>query len=203
MSLRTKPYVPPWCLLFLRHQSPNDRTAPTTLCHSTQQATQASYDLLSIAVGILHPAGLLPYLPVRCWHFIVAASLPLLRATIPKDKLVSSSHPNAQLLEAAIDAIRECSPHDTPMAVRYFEFLERLVRSSLTLPPHTTEHGQVVHHDMNKSVVSPPPGGYIGAADSDFMTSIEIAELGDFPAPLNHYFTDLLSMEPMHVEGGL
>ena len=88
------------------------------------------------------------------------------------------------------------------MAVRYFKFLERLVRSSITPPLHTTEHGQVVHHDMNKSVMS-PSGGYMRAADSDFMSSIEIAELGDFPAPLNQYFTDLLSMEPMHFEGGL
>ncbi|KAE8420568.1 hypothetical protein BDV36DRAFT_293222 [Aspergillus pseudocaelatus] len=179
------------------------KEAPTILSHYTQQATQASYDLLSIAVGVLHPAGLLPYLPVRCWLFIVAASLYLLRATLSKDKLVSSSHPNARLLVAAIDAIREGSPDDTHMAVRYFKFLERLVRSSITPSPHTTEHGQVVHHDMNKSVVSPPSGGHMRAADSDFMTSIEIAELGDFPAPLNQYFTDLLSMGPMHVEGGL
>lgn len=43
------------------------------------QATQASHALLSIVVDFLKPSGLIKYLPVRCWLFIVAASLHLLK----------------------------------------------------------------------------------------------------------------------------
>jgi hypothetical protein len=43
------------------------------------QATQAGHALLSIVVDFLKPSGLIKYLPVRCWLFIVAASLHLLK----------------------------------------------------------------------------------------------------------------------------
>lgn len=52
---------------------------PMSVFHFAQQATQASYALLTLVIDILQPTGLLPYLPVRCWLFIVAASLHLLK----------------------------------------------------------------------------------------------------------------------------
>jgi hypothetical protein len=43
------------------------------------EATRASHGLLSILVDFLKPSGLIKYLPVRCWLFVVAASLHLLK----------------------------------------------------------------------------------------------------------------------------
>jgi hypothetical protein len=48
------------------------------LTRLAEKATSASYQMLSIFVN-LGPSNLLRYLPVRCWVFIVAANLHLLK----------------------------------------------------------------------------------------------------------------------------
>lgn len=48
------------------------------LARLAEQATDASYQMLSIFVS-LGPSNLSRYLPVRCWVFIVAANLHLLK----------------------------------------------------------------------------------------------------------------------------
>jgi hypothetical protein len=48
------------------------------LTRLAEKATNASYQMLSIFVN-LGPSNLLRYLPVRCWVFIVAANLHLLK----------------------------------------------------------------------------------------------------------------------------
>jgi len=62
-----------------------------TLSEFEDQATQASHALLSIVVDVLNPSELTKYLPVRCWLFIVAASLHLLKVhyTFQKERYPS------------------------------------------------------------------------------------------------------------------
>lgn len=52
------------------------------LTRLSDQASGASYQMLSIIVN-LGPTNLLRYLPVRCWVFIVAAYLHLLKVSPP------------------------------------------------------------------------------------------------------------------------
>ncbi|KAF5686195.1 positive transcription regulator of ARO9 ARO10 [Fusarium denticulatum] len=99
-----------------------------TLSEFEDHATQSSHALLSIIVDFLKPSGLIKYLPVRCWLFIVAASLHLLKATLTKAKDVSRAHPNIHLLHRVINAIHNGSPDDSHMAIRYAKFLGIMVQ---------------------------------------------------------------------------
>ena len=45
------------------------------------QASQASHQMLSIVINVLEPSRLMKYLPVRCWLFLVAANLHLLKVS--------------------------------------------------------------------------------------------------------------------------
>ncbi|KAF5573955.1 ARO80-positive transcription regulator of ARO9 ARO10 [Fusarium pseudoanthophilum] len=92
------------------------------------EATRASHALLSIVVDFLKPSGLIKYLPVRCWLFIVAASLHLLKATLTRTKDVSRAHPNIHLLYRVISAVHTGSPDDSHMAIRYAKFLGIMVQ---------------------------------------------------------------------------
>ncbi|KAF5615100.1 ARO80-positive transcription regulator of ARO9 and ARO10 [Fusarium sp. NRRL 52700] len=99
-----------------------------TLSEFEDQATQSSHALLSIVVDFLKPSGLIKYLPVRCWLFIVAASLHLLKATLSKSKDVSRVHPNIQLLHHVINAVHNGSPDDSHMSIRFAKFLGIMVQ---------------------------------------------------------------------------
>ncbi|CCT71813.1 related to ARO80-positive transcription regulator of ARO9 and ARO10 [Fusarium fujikuroi IMI 58289] len=98
------------------------------------QATQASHALLSIVVDFLKPSGLIKYLPVRCWLFIVAASLHLLKATLAKTKHINRAHPNIYLLHRVINAVHNGSPDDSHMAIRYAKFLGIMVQIAVPAP---------------------------------------------------------------------
>ncbi|EWG53354.1 hypothetical protein FVEG_17098 [Fusarium verticillioides 7600] len=112
------------------------QTGSTSLPQETLQAlsefedesTLASHALLSIVVGFLRPSGLIKYLPVRCWLFIVAASLHLLKATLTRTKDVGRAHPNIHLLYRVINAVHNGSPDDSHMAIRYAKFLGIMVQ---------------------------------------------------------------------------
>ncbi|EGX43113.1 hypothetical protein AOL_s00215g722 [Orbilia oligospora ATCC 24927] len=95
------------------------------------QATQASQQILSIVVNVLQPSQLMRYLPVRCWVFIVAANIHLLKSVLTGNPDVTEADENMQLIRASIIAIRNGSPDDTHMAVRYAQFLEILLDASL------------------------------------------------------------------------
>ncbi|KAL2129400.1 hypothetical protein VTI74DRAFT_7844 [Chaetomium olivicolor] len=114
-------------------RTPSDSYEPkvAALSRLADQATHASHQILSIVVNVLAPSNLGRYLPVRCWVFIVAANLHLLKSTLTSSSDPSDSHPNIQLLRASIAAIRDASPDDTHMANRYARFLEILLDASL------------------------------------------------------------------------
>ncbi|KAF7562884.1 hypothetical protein G7046_g1246 [Stylonectria norvegica] len=112
-------------------QSSTSISNSETLSRFAEQAAQASYDLLAIVVDVLQPSMLLSYLPVRCWLFIVAASLHLLKATLSKDQHVSEGNANIQLLGSAIKAIHDGSPDDSHMAIRFSKFLGIVLQGSL------------------------------------------------------------------------
>ncbi|KAL7763900.1 hypothetical protein ACKLNR_007258 [Fusarium oxysporum f. sp. zingiberi] len=95
------------------------------------QATQAGHALLSIVVDFLKPSGLIKYLPVRCWLFIVAASLHLLKATLAQTKNINRAHPNIYLLRRVINAVHGGSPDDSHMAIRYAKFLGIMLQIAL------------------------------------------------------------------------
>ncbi|KAG7291236.1 hypothetical protein NEMBOFW57_001248 [Staphylotrichum longicolle] len=100
------------------------------LTRLSDQASGASYQMLSIIVN-LGPTNLLRYLPVRCWVFIVAAYLHLLKSTLTTNSDATDADPNIHLLRASITAIRCASPDDTHMAVRYARFLEILLNAAM------------------------------------------------------------------------
>lgn len=51
----------------------------TSLYRLADQASQASHQMLLTVINVLEPWKLTRYLPVRCWLFIVAANLHLLK----------------------------------------------------------------------------------------------------------------------------
>ncbi|KAK4150204.1 hypothetical protein C8A00DRAFT_46358 [Chaetomidium leptoderma] len=124
------------------------------LTRLADQATGASYQMLSIIVN-LGPSNLLRYLPVRCWVFIVAANLHLLK-----------SDPNIQLLRASIIAIRSASPDDTHMAIRYSRFLEILLNASMRSSSSSSAESPVgtgVGTGVGVEQQQPEVGGAAGA----------------------------------------
>jgi hypothetical protein len=52
------------------------------LARLANQAAQASHQMLSIVINVLEPSGLMRYLPVRCWLYIVAAHIHLLKVCL-------------------------------------------------------------------------------------------------------------------------
>ncbi|KAF5006341.1 hypothetical protein FDECE_7269 [Fusarium decemcellulare] len=95
------------------------------------EAALASHALLCIVVDVLEPSGLMKYLPVRCWLFIVAASLHLLKATLAKNQEVTQTDPNICLLRRVINAVHNGSPDDAHMAIRFAKFLGIMVQVAL------------------------------------------------------------------------
>lgn len=73
-------YITMYCFAPAAQALPSSsRTAANALSEFSDQAAQASYSLLAVIVDVLEPGKLIAYLPVRCWLFIVAASLHLLK----------------------------------------------------------------------------------------------------------------------------
>ncbi|KAF5532855.1 d-lactate dehydrogenase (cytochrome) [Fusarium mexicanum] len=118
-----------------------------TLSEFEDHATQASHALLSIVVDSLKPLGLIKYLPVRCWLFIVAASLHLL-------KDLSRAHPNIHLLHRVINVVHNGSPDDSHMAVQFAKFLGIMVQiavpaaSSIASRATSGEDGNGTEHQI-------------------------------------------------------
>ncbi|KAM5360960.1 hypothetical protein ACJZ2D_013414 [Fusarium nematophilum] len=150
----------------------NDDTA---LSDFSDQAAQASFSLLSVIVDVLEPAKLLVYLPVRCWLFIVAASLHLLKATLAKDQHIPPSHPNIHLLHSVIDAIRHGSPDDSHMAMRFSKFLGIMLQASLPVSPVIAEGDQVDEVNSAAQEGDGPGPGY-----ASFLEHVDIWDI-----PLN------------------
>ena len=49
------------------------------LLQLADRATSASREMLNTIITVLEPSSLLKYVPVRCWQFLVAANLHLLK----------------------------------------------------------------------------------------------------------------------------
>ncbi|KAM0424161.1 hypothetical protein ACHAPT_010530 [Fusarium lateritium] len=135
-------YITMYCFAPAAQALPSSsRTAAGALSEFSDQAAQASCSLLAVVVDVLEPAKLLAYLPVRCWLFIVAASLHLLKATIGNEQHISPSNPNIHLLRSVIDAIRHGSPDDSHMAMRFSKFLGIVLQASLPVPQSLVPEG--------------------------------------------------------------
>ena len=86
------------------------------LSRLANQATEASYQMLSIIVNVLEPSRLMQYLPVRCWLFIVAANLHLLK--------VSSFTP-VTLKDLKIDGMQHVRPLTSHLDMHFAEHVDR------------------------------------------------------------------------------
>lgn len=64
----------------------------------------------------------------------ISLSWAFIQATLASDNGATDSNEDISLLRATIEAIRQGSPDDTHMAVRYTRFLEVLLDASLRTP---------------------------------------------------------------------
>ncbi|KAI9172838.1 d-lactate dehydrogenase [Paramyrothecium foliicola] len=92
-----------------------DTQRTEALSRLANQALQASHQILSILINTLGPAGLTRFLPTA----------------LILNPNISESDDKVRLLRSSITAIRQGSPDDTHMAVRYARFLEILLNASL------------------------------------------------------------------------
>jgi len=60
---------------------PENNEAKSNIQSLRRETIQASRNLLALVSDVLHPSGMLQYIPVRCWVFIMAASLHLLKVS--------------------------------------------------------------------------------------------------------------------------
>lgn len=65
-------------------EKPSKGRAPDSLLALANRATSASREILNTLVNVLEPSVLLKYVPVRCWQFVVAANLHLLKVSHQK-----------------------------------------------------------------------------------------------------------------------
>ncbi|KAG9257399.1 uncharacterized protein F5Z01DRAFT_385094 [Emericellopsis atlantica] len=139
------------------------------------KATEASRQILTTVVEILLPAGLVSYLPIRCWLCIFAAYLHLLKTTLLANPSLNHSDREIQLFRDSIAAIRQGSPDDSHMAVRHAKFLEILRNASL----HSSRVGSPAStrdtHGENPVTT--------GVAEDEDAFPVSFFSALDFPAP--------------------
>lgn len=126
-----------------------------TVSEFANQAAQASHALLLCVVSdVLEPAKLIAYLPVRCWLFIVAASLHLLKVHTyflhifnsplthhrqPWQR-ISTSHKHIQTSAFFAPSSKPSgtgSPDDSHMTMRFSKFLGIMIQVSLPVASAT------------------------------------------------------------------
>lgn len=179
---------------------------PEALCALAARATSASREILNILVGTLEPSKMLKYVPVRFWQFIVAAILHLLKVsplgslerinrillripliaraytmvqtTLSAEPATMESKDDLRLLRASILAVRNGSPDDTHMAVRYAQFLEIFLDSSYhssraETPARVRDGGSSTHGR----------GGFHPEAEEQGQSTSYVGGLGDFDLP--------------------
>ncbi|KAF4952429.1 hypothetical protein FSARC_12646 [Fusarium sarcochroum] len=145
------------------------------------KATQASHALLSIVVDVLKPSELTKYLPVRCWSFIVAASLHLLKATLTSSQGVNHAHPNILLLRSVVDALHSGSPDDSHMAIRYAKFLGIMIQIALPTAsnnPDTSSRIEVEEHSNDAEL--PKGSEFEEATRTSLFNHVDIEGISDW-----------------------
>ena len=60
---------------------PTEGLVAGSLLALANRATSASRKILNTLVDVLEPSAMLKYIPVRCWLFVVAANLHLLKVS--------------------------------------------------------------------------------------------------------------------------
>ncbi|KAL0929746.1 uncharacterized protein CTRU02_215389 [Colletotrichum truncatum] len=96
------------------HEGPIYNRRSETLAALANRATSASREMLNTLVDVLEPSTMLKYVP----------------ATLVMETVPTEANDDVRLLRTSILAIRNGSPDDTHMAVRYARFLEVLLDSS-------------------------------------------------------------------------
>ncbi|KAH6663274.1 hypothetical protein F5X68DRAFT_177918 [Plectosphaerella plurivora] len=145
-----------------------------------KRATGASREMLTILIHTLEPSGMLKYVPVRVWQFLVAANLHLLKTTLAVDAMTSDLPSDIRLLRASIAAFRKGSPDDTHMAIRYARFLEIILTSS-----HHFSRAETPTGGVNEGAAG-EAGDVFSAADGaggDLGTTLYMSSLADLNMP--------------------
>lgn len=79
-------FAPASDMMFNDMDQPSGRPArnrtPDALFKLADRATSASREMLNTLVNVLEPSSMLKYVPVRCWLFLVAANLHLLKVSL-------------------------------------------------------------------------------------------------------------------------
>ncbi|KAL2211288.1 hypothetical protein CC79DRAFT_1346479 [Sarocladium strictum] len=93
-------------------------------------AIQACLDVLELVTKVLVPEQM-RILPVRYWLYITSSALHLLQATVRENLPPEQAEANLNLIKKTVQALRQGSPDDTHMAMRFATFLEVVLNAVL------------------------------------------------------------------------
>ncbi|KAL4813115.1 hypothetical protein BDW67DRAFT_193044 [Aspergillus spinulosporus] len=122
----------------LKINASNSNSYLESLSRFTEEATNASTNILALTIHIVSLSKPLKYAAVRYWLYIFCASLYLLKVTLEKDSHLDSANPSINLIKQVVDAIKLNSPDDVHMSQRYAALLDILIKAALRTPQTST-----------------------------------------------------------------